>query len=70
MKTFLYEEFWWAMHNLVAHPFMQIMWWLSLCNTFPRINNIGERFHEWVCPEIEENYLKIYDYEDVEYEDD
>ena len=31
MKRWCYVEFWWAVHNLIAHPLSQLIWWTSLC---------------------------------------
>jgi hypothetical protein len=50
MKKFLYQEFWWAIHNLIAHPLMQLLHWLSLCGLIKSIDDFGERLHNWTMP--------------------
>ena len=34
---------WWAIHNLIAHPFSEVCHWL-------RLDDIGGRFHDWTIP--------------------
>jgi hypothetical protein len=43
-------EFWWAVHNLIAHPVSQILWWLSGCGTIRTINDFGNWVHDVTIP--------------------
>jgi len=43
-------EFWWAVHNLIAHPLMQLLWWMSLCGLIKSVANIGDWLHDWTTP--------------------
>lgn len=50
MKQFLYLEFWWAVHNLIAHPIGQFIWWCSLCGVIKPIEDFGDWLHDWTVP--------------------
>jgi hypothetical protein len=50
MKRWLYLEFWWAIHNLIAHPCEQVCWWASLCGLIRPVANTGQWFHDWTVP--------------------
>lgn len=50
MRRWVYLEFWWALHNLVAHPLSQFAWWLSLCGCWPWMAELGNRLHDWTVP--------------------
>jgi hypothetical protein len=50
MVHWLYVEFWWAVHNLVAHPLSQVMWWLSLCGVIKTVARASEWVHDWTVP--------------------
>ena len=50
MKRWLYLEFWWAVHNLIAHPLSQLLWWLSLCGTIKAVARSSDRLHDWTVP--------------------
>lgn len=50
MRQKLYLEFWWAVHNLVAHPLSQILWWLSLCGVLRPIARTGDWLHDVTIP--------------------
>lgn len=39
----LREKFWWAVHNLVAHPLCEVCHWL-------RLQRFGNQFHDWTVP--------------------
>jgi hypothetical protein len=47
------KEFWMAIHNFVAHPLMQLMWWVSLCGKWKRMASWGEWIHDVTYPEKE-----------------
>lgn len=42
-KKTLKESFWWAIHNVVAHPTSEILYWLYL-------QPIGDMIHDWTIP--------------------
>ena len=44
-------EFWWALHNLVAHPVSQVAWWMSLCGWIRPISKFGDWLHDATIPE-------------------
>jgi hypothetical protein len=50
VKKWLYLEFWWATHNLIAHPLSQLTWWLSLCGLLKPVNSFGNWLHDWTIP--------------------
>jgi hypothetical protein len=50
MRNWLYVEFWWAVHNLIAHPVSQLIWWLSLFGLIKPISNFGDWLHDWTVP--------------------
>lgn len=50
MKRWLYLEFWWAVHNLFAHPVSQLVWWLSLCGVVKPIAKCGDWIHDQTIP--------------------
>lgn len=50
MTHFLYGEFWGAIHNAVAHPVYQLLWWLSLCGLIKPVVLFGDWLHEWTTP--------------------
>jgi len=37
------ENFWWAIHNLIAHPVAEILFWVGL-------EKLGNQFHDWTVP--------------------
>ena len=39
----LREKFWWAVHNLVAHPLCEVCHWVGL-------QRYGNKFHDWTVP--------------------
>jgi hypothetical protein len=51
MRRFLYLEFWWTVHNMIAHPLMQVVWWLSLFGYFKSIANLSDWLHDVTCPQ-------------------
>ena len=53
MVNFIYVEFWWAVHNLVAHPLSQVAWWASLCGVIKSVASFGDWLHDWTVPEHE-----------------
>jgi hypothetical protein len=50
VKRFLYLEFWWAVHNLIAHPVSQVFWWFSLCGLIRPVSRLGDWCHDWTVP--------------------
>jgi hypothetical protein len=48
--TWLRIEFWWAVHNLVAHPAMHLLWWASLFGCIPPVARLAEWIHEATVP--------------------
>lgn len=45
------QEFWWAVHNLLAHPLSQLLYmagWLV-----PGCQQLGDRLHDATVPEHE-----------------
>lgn len=48
--TFIYREFWWAVHNLIAHPAMQVLRFVSLFGLIGPVNRFGEWVHDWTTP--------------------
>lgn len=50
MRRWFYIEFWWAIHNLVAHPLSQFIWWASLCGLVKSISKFGDWVHDWTVP--------------------
>lgn len=50
MRTFR-VEFWWAVHNLIAHPASQFLWWGSLCGRIKPIARAGDWCHDWTVPQ-------------------
>ena len=50
MKRWFYVEFWWAVHNLIAHPLSQLIWWASLCGLILPLVKLGEMVHNWTIP--------------------
>ncbi len=53
MRRWLYLEFWWAIHNLVAHPLMQLLWWASLCGLIRSLARLSDWTHEVTVPSHE-----------------
>lgn len=47
---FINNEFWWAIHNLLVHPLMQLLWWTSLCGRIRFLSEFGDWLHEWTTP--------------------
>lgn len=43
-------EFWWAIHNLVAHPLSQLLWWASLCGRVQSVARLGDWVHDVTVP--------------------
>lgn len=50
MRRWLYLEFWWALHNLIAHPLSQLLWWLSLCGLIRAVARLSDRVHDATVP--------------------
>lgn len=50
MKRWLYLEAWWALHNLLAHPLSQILWWASLCGLVRPVARAGDWLHDATVP--------------------
>lgn len=50
MRQWLRVEFWWAVHNMIAHPASQLVWWLSLCGVIAPVARIGDWMHDWTVP--------------------
>jgi len=42
-----FPNFWWAVHNLIAHPLSEILYWLGL-------EGIGTLLHDETMPAHEE----------------
>lgn len=42
-----FPDLWWAIHNLIAHPLSEILYWLGL-------ESIGGWLHDETVPEHEE----------------
>lgn len=55
MWHWLHLEFWWAVHNLVAHPVSQILWWLSLCGNIKPLARSGDWIHDFTIPKHDLN---------------
>lgn len=53
MKHWLYLEFWWSVHNIIAHPLSQFLWWGSLCGKWRTVADFAEFVHDWTLPEHE-----------------
>ena len=51
MKRWLYLEFWWALHNLAAHPLSQLLWWASLCGRIEPASSLADWVHDATVPE-------------------
>lgn len=43
-------EFWWAVHNLIAHPILQILRFVSLFGLLKRVDRWGDQLHDWTTP--------------------
>lgn len=50
MRRWLYCEYWWAVHNLLAHPLLQLCWWASLCGRIAPLARLGDWLHEVTTP--------------------
>jgi hypothetical protein len=50
VTEFLHREFWWAIHNLIAHPVMQVCRFISLFGTIRSVDSFGEWLHDWTTP--------------------
>lgn len=50
MRHWIYLEFWWAVHNLFAHPLSQILWWLSLCGWNGPVARLSNWVHDVTVP--------------------
>jgi hypothetical protein len=50
MRRWIYREFWWAVHNLIAHPVSQLFWWMSLCGLIRPLARAGDWLHDWTVP--------------------
>lgn len=37
-------RFWWAVHNIIAHPLYEVLSWVG-------VKRVGEWFHDWTLPE-------------------
>ena len=46
-------HFRWTIHNLVAHPVAEILYLLSILFKSPRINDLGDQFHDSTIPNHE-----------------
>ena len=42
------EKFWCAVHNVIAHPIMEVLYWIGLEET-------GEALHNWTTPKNTKN---------------
>lgn len=42
------EKFWWAIHNLIAHPASELLYWFGL-------ENLGNKLHDWTAPSHNRN---------------
>lgn len=49
-KSQIKTEFWWAIHNLIAHPVSQFAWWTSLFGTIKLVAKFGDWIHDWTVP--------------------
>lgn len=49
MRRWLYLEFWWSAHNLLAHPFSQVLWWLGYA--YRPARRWSDWVHDWTVPE-------------------
>lgn len=43
-------NFKWTMHNLVAHPVSEILYLLSIPLKCPKLNDLGNQFHDSTIP--------------------
>lgn len=50
MRKWLYLESMWAVHNLVAHPVSQLLWWCSLCGVLHPVAALGDWLHDVTVP--------------------
>ena len=50
MKRWLYLEFWWAVHNLVAHPLHHLVWWASVFGLIRPLSRLSDWMHDWTVP--------------------
>lgn len=50
MRRWLYLEFWWAVHNLLAHPLSQLLWWASLCGLLSPLRRLADWCHDATVP--------------------
>jgi hypothetical protein len=50
VRDFARTEFWWAIHNLAAHPLSQLLWWASLCGLVRPLAKAGDMVHDWTVP--------------------
>lgn len=41
-----YSDFWWVIHNLIAHPVSELLYWVGL-------SHFGEWLHDETVPEHE-----------------
>lgn len=46
-------HFKWTVHNLVAHPVSEILYLLSILFKSPRMNDLGDEFHDLTIPNHE-----------------
>jgi hypothetical protein len=50
MRHWLYIELWWAVHNLVAHPLSQFLWWVSIFGFFRPVVRASDWIHDVTVP--------------------
>lgn len=44
-------EFWWFVHNMIAHPLSQILWMISLFGLIKPISEASDWVHDWTVPD-------------------
>jgi len=58
MKPTRHEQLWWAIHNILAHPAMEILYQLWM-------QNYGGRLHNWTIPSNRPEMIEDLDWERV-----
>jgi hypothetical protein len=46
-KLSVREKFWWFIHNMIAHPLSEILYWLWM-------DELGVKLHDWTVPKTKE----------------
>lgn len=47
----VYVEFWWSIHNGIAHPASELIHWFSLWGLITKVDDLGNWLHDVTVPQ-------------------